>query len=72
MINSAHSAMDHFIFNDAVLGGSVHDLQCSDNNRAYFLDHDPKFMTPEELAHVMGDDDADMEIPIPAEIIDHL
>ena len=25
-----------------------------------------------ELVHVMGDDDADMEIPIPADIIDHV
>ena len=66
MISHAHDAMDHFIFNDAVLSGSVHDLGCSDDNRAFFLEHDPKFMTPEELAHVMGDDEAEIEIPVPA------
>ena len=36
------------------------------------VDHDPKFMTPQELARVMGDDDADMEIPIPADITDNV
>ena len=66
MISHAHDAMDHFIFNGAVLSGSVHDLGCSDDNRDFFLEHDPKFMTPEELAHVMGDDEAEIEIPVPA------
>ena len=60
MIQTAHRAMDFFIDNDAILHGNICNLNVTDEWRMALLNYDPKFMTPKELAHVMGHDECDI------------
>ena len=65
MIKTCQNNMDYFIAHDAVLNGNIFNLQVDNDVRHDILAHDPKYMTPEEMAHIMGDESCNIDIPVP-------
>ena len=67
MIRKCEECMNLFIKNDGDLGGTIDNLIVPDTLRDLLIENDPKYTTPDEMAHIMGQEDASIEIPLNGE-----